>query len=103
ILLLAVVGAEESEGFPERLPGEGIDPRVHFRDRALLGRGIPLLDDFHEVSPAVANDPPVPGSILEHTREKCYRVSLAQVALEEPPERRRPDQRHIAGKHEERV
>ena len=78
-LALIIVGAQRGQGGAQEVRVEGVDARVDFVDRGLLGGGVALLDDRGDRARGVADDATVAGGILDARGQDGDRVARALV------------------------
>ena len=69
-LALRVVGAQRGEVLAQVAEPDRIEPGVGVADRALLGRGIGVLDDLREHAAIVADEPAVGHLAIRHGRQQ---------------------------------
>ena len=78
---------------PQPIGAEPVDPRVHFRDRPLLGRCVAPLDDLGDRPPLVADDPPHLGRLVDCADRDARR---GPARRDHPRDVLRGDQRQVA-------
>ena len=101
-LALRVVAAQPPERAAQDVGVEHVDGGVDLGDRALLVVGVLLLDDAEHVTRAgLAQDAAVARRVGHLGGEHRDRVAVGVVRLEQLVQRRRVEQRHVAGDHDD--
>ena len=96
LLALRVVGAHLGQGLAQQHRVEGVDPAVDLADRALLVGGVLLLDDGRDGAVVVTQHPAVAGRVGQRRRDDGDGVATRVVHGDEPEQRLRGQQRHVA-------
>ncbi len=78
---------------------ERVDARVRLGDGQLFGRRVLVLDDPDERTVSVTHDPSEAGRVRGDRTDEGRPVAAAGVRVDEQAERRRIEQRDVAGEH----
>ena len=103
VLALGVLGAEPAQRGREQAAAEAVDRRVHLVDGELVGVGVGLLDDAVDPALLVAHDPAVPGRVGHPGGEQRSGGVGPAVLGGQPGQCLRPQERDVAGHHDEVV
>ena len=102
VLALGVVGRQVAQRRAEEVAAEGVDARADLADLPLLAAGVALLDDAQHPVVGTADDPAVAGRVVQHRRQHGDGVVVGDVGGDELVERLGPQQRRVAGEHDDR-